>query len=105
MTQEEFIKRARAAKSAGELIELAKENGKDLAPEDAEKFFSKINARSGEISDEEIEGAAGGIEILDDFLEACGDFWLSMFRPKHEEKEPPKPDSIGKDEFGFVTMR
>ena len=63
------------------------------------------NAASHELSDEEIENAAGGIEILDDFLEACGDFWLSMFRPKHEEKEPPKPDSIGKDEFGFVTMR
>ncbi len=105
MANEEIIKTLKAAKSAGELIELAKENGNNLALEDAEKLFSKINARSGEISDEEIEGAAGGIEILDDFLEACGDFWLSMFRPKHEEKEPPKPDSIGKDEFGFVTMR
>ena len=105
MANEEIIKTLKAAKSAGELIELAKENGNNLALEDAEKLFSKINAKSGEISDEEIEGAAGGIEILDDFLEACGDFWLSMFRPKHEEKEPPKPDSIGKDEFGFVTMR
>ena len=105
MANEEIIKTLKAAKSAGELIELAKENGNNLALEDAEKLFSKINAKSGEISDEEIENAAGGIEILDDFLEACGDFWLSMFRPKHEEKEPPKPDSIGKDEFGFVTMR
>ena len=55
----EIIKKARAAKSAGELIELAKANGKDLTKEQAEMFFKSLS-QGGEISDEELSSAVGG---------------------------------------------
>ena len=55
----EIIKKARAAKSAGELIELAKANGKDLTKEQAEMFFKSLS-QGGEMSDEELSSAVGG---------------------------------------------
>lgn len=55
----ELMEKAKAAKSAEELLSLAKENGIELAAEQANAYFERINA-SGELNDEELENVAGG---------------------------------------------
>ena len=57
----EMMEKAKAAKSAEELIELAKAEGVELTAEGAEKAFAELN-RHGELADEELDNvAAGGI--------------------------------------------
>ena len=55
----EMIEKAKAAKSAEELLELAKAEGIELTAEQAAKVFTELN-KSGQLSDEELENAAGG---------------------------------------------
>ena len=55
----ELLEKAKAAKSPEELIELAKENGKEMTAEEAAAIFNGINGNS-EITDEELESAVGG---------------------------------------------
>ena len=55
----ELLNKLKAAKSAQELIELAKAEGKELPADEAEKMFAELNAE-GEISEEELEAIAGG---------------------------------------------
>lgn len=43
---EQLIEKARAAKSAGELLYIAKENGVEMTEEEAEAYFKQLN-RSG----------------------------------------------------------
>ena len=57
---QELFKKLKAAKSAQELIELAKAEGAEIAPDKAEELFAKLNAE-GELSDEDLEEIAGGI--------------------------------------------
>ena len=57
---QELFKKLKAAKSAQELIELAKAEGKELSADEAEKMFAELNAE-GEISEEELEAIAGGL--------------------------------------------
>ena len=54
----ELIKKAKSAKSAEELQELAKAEGVELSAEQAAKAFAELN-KAGELSDEELENAAG----------------------------------------------
>ena len=54
----EMIEKAKAAKTAEELLELAKAEGVELTAEQAAKAFAELN-KSGELSDEELENAAG----------------------------------------------
>ena len=56
---EEILAKAKAAKSADELIELAKANGKEMTAEQAAAIFNSING-SGEITDEELVNTVGG---------------------------------------------
>ena len=56
---EEILAKAKAAKSPEELIELAKENGKEMTAEEAESIFKSLS-QGGELSDEELESAVGG---------------------------------------------
>lgn len=56
---EEILEKARQAKSAEELIALAKENGEELSEEEAAAYFAQLN-KSGELSDEELDSVAGG---------------------------------------------
>ena len=56
---EELLKKAKAAKSAGELLELAKANSVELTEAEAESYFSQLH-QSGELSDEELSAVAGG---------------------------------------------
>lgn len=68
MTKEEFLKKLNKAKSPEELIALAKEDGFELSEEKAKKLYDML--RSGtELSDDELEGAAGG----------KGLYWIGVF--------------------------
>ena len=52
----EILEKLKAAKSAEELIEMAKANGAEITAEDAQKLFSQIS--DGELSDENAENLA-----------------------------------------------
>ena len=55
----ELIAKAKAAKSAEELLDLAKENKVELTEEDAKTYFAQLNANDS-ISDDELDAVAGG---------------------------------------------
>ena len=54
----EIFAKLKAAKSAEELVEIAKANGAEITAENAQKLFSQISG--GELSDEDLEKIAGG---------------------------------------------
>ncbi len=56
---EELLKKAAKAKSAEELRSLAMENGMELTDAEAAGYFAEIH-KEGELSDEELDGVAGG---------------------------------------------
>ena len=56
----ELMEKAKSAKSPEELITLAKENGTEITAEEAANYFAKLNKKSGDIDDEELENVAGG---------------------------------------------
>ena len=55
----ELLEKLQAAKSVQELIEMAKAEGAEIAPDKAEELFTKLNAE-GELSDDLMEEIAGG---------------------------------------------
>ena len=55
----ELFEKAKEAKSAEELLSLAKANGVELTQEEAAEYFAQLN-KSGELSDEELDNVAGG---------------------------------------------
>ena len=55
----ELIAKAKSAKSAEELFELAKANGIELTEEEAKTFFEQLNT-NGAVSDDELEAVSGG---------------------------------------------
>ena len=55
----ELIAKAKAAKSAEELFELAKANNVELTEEEAKTYFEQLNA-NGAVSDDELGAVAGG---------------------------------------------
>ena len=57
-TPEQYAK-AKAAKSAEELLAYAKEVGYELTEEDAKKYFEQWQ-KEGELADEELENVSGG---------------------------------------------
>ena len=59
MTYEDFIVKAKKAKSAEDLIALAKENDMALTEDSAKAYFEKIK-QTEEIADEELENVTGG---------------------------------------------
>ena len=56
---DEILAKAKAAKSADELIGIAKESGRDITAEQAEVLFKRLS-QNGELSVEELESAVGG---------------------------------------------
>ena len=58
----ELLEKLQAAKSAEELIEMAKAEGVEIPADKAEELFAKLNA-DGEISDDDVENIAGGFSI------------------------------------------
>ena len=55
----ELLEKAKTAKTAEELIEMAKEENIELTVEQAAKAFDELN-KTGELSDEELDNVAGG---------------------------------------------
>ena len=55
----ELIAKAKTAKSAEELLALAKDNNVELTEEEAKTYFEQLNA-NGAVSDDELDGVAGG---------------------------------------------
>ena len=55
----ELIAKAKAAKSAQELLELAKANNVDLTETEAKTYWAQLSA-NGTVSDEELDAVAGG---------------------------------------------
>ena len=55
----ELIAKAKAAKSAEELFELAKANEMEITEEDAKLYFAQLNA-NGAVADDELDAVAGG---------------------------------------------
>jgi hypothetical protein len=55
----EIISKAKAAKSAEELLALAKANNVELTEEEAKTYFAQLNANNA-VSDEELDAVAGG---------------------------------------------
>ena len=55
----EQLAKAKAAKSAEELLALAKENGIEISEEEAAKYFAELN-KEGELADDELGNVSGG---------------------------------------------
>ncbi len=56
----EIIEKAKAVKTAEELLALAKENSIEMTEEEAKAYFAQLNPVSGELSDDELDNVAGG---------------------------------------------
>ena len=57
----EMIEKAKAAKSAEELLEVAKAGGVEMTADEAATYFAQLNPKSGELDDDLLDGVAGGI--------------------------------------------
>ena len=55
----ELAAKAKAAKSAEELLELAKANGVELTETEAKTYFEQLHTNAA-VSDDELEAVAGG---------------------------------------------
>ena len=63
----ELLEKAKTAKSAEELLAMAKVENVEMSAEQAAEYFATIHA-SGELSDEELDNVAGGTVAV-----MCGD--------------------------------
>lgn len=61
----ELIAKAKAAKSADELLELAKANNVELTETEAKTYFSQLGA-SDAVADDELEAVSGGFNCGDE---------------------------------------
>ncbi len=67
----ELIEKAKTAKTAEELLEMAKEESIEMSAEQAAEYFVTIHA-SGELSDEELDNVSGGCGSGDEPLFTVG---------------------------------
>ena len=56
----EMIDKAKTAKSAEELLELAKQDGVEMTADEAATYFAQLNPKSGELDDDDLDAVAGG---------------------------------------------
>ena len=56
----ELIEKAKEAKNPDELMSLAKENGIELTEESAAAYFDRLNPKTGELSDSDLDNVSGG---------------------------------------------
>ena len=56
----EMIEKAKEAKSAEELLELAKENNVEMTADEAKTYFAQMGPKSGELNDDDLDAVAGG---------------------------------------------
>ena len=67
----ELIEKAKTAKTAEELLEMAKEESIEMSAEQAAEYFVTIHA-SGELSDEELDNVSGACGSGDEPLFTVG---------------------------------
>ena len=92
----ELIAKAKAAKSAEELLELAKANSVELTAEEAKICFEQLHT-NGAVSDDELEAVAGGGFIC----ESLEDFFRSRYG-RNDDSCPyccDEPNKTGKTTF------
>ncbi len=65
----ELLEKAKLAKSSEELMTVAKANGFDLTGEEAERYFSYLNSKSGELGDDELGDVSGGRRCFTTYYE------------------------------------
>ena len=56
----EMIEKAKATKSAEELLEIAKANGVEMTADEAKTYFAQLTPKSGELDDDDLDNVAGG---------------------------------------------
>lgn len=56
----ELIEKAKTAKTAEELLALAKEHNVEMTEESAKAYFAQLNPKTGELSDDELDNVSGG---------------------------------------------
>ena len=56
----ELVAKAKEAKTPEELMALAKENGIGLTEEETKAYFDRLNPKTGELSDSELDNVSGG---------------------------------------------
>ena len=56
----ELIQKAKGAKTAHELFDLAKAEGIDITADEAATYFAQLNPSNVELDDRELDGVAGG---------------------------------------------
>ena len=56
----ELLAKAKEAKTPDELMSLANENGIELTAESAASYFERLNSKTGELSDSELDNVSGG---------------------------------------------
>ena len=56
----EMIEKAKAAKSAEELLELANANNVEMTADEAKTYFAQLSPKSGELNAGDLDAVAGG---------------------------------------------
>lgn len=74
----EIMEKLKTAKSAEELLEIAKANGKELTAEQAKTLFERLHS-GGELSDDDLDKVAGG---------AVDEEWWLKFPPTFDTAAP-----------------
>ena len=70
---QEIIAKAREAKSAEELLAMAKENDIELTGEQAKEYYDRLHA-SGELADDELDSVAGGGNKCEGGMIVCEEY-------------------------------
>ena len=80
MFDSKLLEKAKEAKSAEDLIALANENGAVLTAEEAKTYFAQLNAKTGELSDDELDNVSGGgCYAADGRLVVTVGYWCENF--------------------------
>ena len=76
----DLIQRAKSAKTADELLALAKENGITMSAEEASVNFKALHPASGELADDELDNVSGGacVTVTAATCPKCGSENVSM---------------------------
>ena len=56
----EMIEKAKTAKSAEELLEIAKAGGVEMTAAEAATYFAQLTPKSGELDDDDLDSVSGG---------------------------------------------
>ena len=55
-----MIEKAKTARSAEELLEIAKANGVEMTEDEAATYFAQLNPKGNELFDDDLDAVAGG---------------------------------------------